>query len=114
MVTVRDILEVVPCEMLSGQSSLDSEVRGGYVSDLLSNVMAQAQPGWIWVTMQGHQNIVAVASLAGLAGVILAGGVRPDPETIEKAEREKVPLLATAWPAFEVAGRLYGCGLRGR
>ena len=88
------------------------EVAGGYVSDLLSDVMAHARSGAIWVTIQTHQNVVAVASLLSLAGVVVAGGYRPDAGTLAKAAEEGVPVYAAADSSFAVAGRLYGLGLR--
>jgi hypothetical protein len=84
------------------------------VSDLLSDVMANAKPGDIWVTLQIHQNIIAVATLKELAGIILIGGRQPEKQTLAKAEEEQVPLLLSDLPAFEVVGQLYQMGISGR
>jgi predicted transcriptional regulator len=92
---------------------LGQEASGGFASDLLSNVMARASAGQVWITLQGHQNIVAVAVLIELAAVIIAGGVQPDAETRDKAAAEGVTILTTTLPVFEIAGRLYQLGLRG-
>ncbi len=97
----------------AGAANLDREVNGGYASDLLSDVLAHAIEGSIWVTLHIHQNIVAVASHKDLAGVILVQGRQPDADTVAKAEEEKLPLLVTALPAFELVGRLYKAGIRG-
>ena len=82
-------------------------VSGGYASDLLSHVMGQAQAGQLWITMQGHQNIIAVASLVGLAAVVVAGGIEPEPQTIAKAKEQEVILCKTPLSVYETAGRLY-------
>jgi len=95
------------------ESGEDQEVAGGYVSDLLSDVLAHAKAGDIWVTNQRHHNCVAVASLLGLSGLIIAGDVEPDESTIEKAHTEKVGVYATGLSAFEVIGRLYALGVKG-
>jgi len=110
---LRDVIARLPLEVIAGEGQLDTEVTGGYASDLLSNVMGQASAGNIWVTAQAHQNIVAVASLTGLAAVIIAGGFQPEQETILKAKREKIILLSTPLPAFEVVGLLYRMGISG-
>lgn len=91
----------------------DREVTGGYSSDLMSDVLAKAKGGNIWITNQKHQNCVAVASLLGLAGIIITGGVDPDENTVEKASVESVPVFTTESTSFEVAGRLYELGVRG-
>lgn len=111
--TVKELVEALPLKVTAGQTELGRQVTGGYVSDLLSNVMGFATAGSIWITMQGHQNVVAVAALANLAAVILAGGAQPDAETVEKAEREGVVLLTTSLPAFELAGKLHAMGING-
>jgi len=90
------------------------EVTGGYASDLMSDVLGNAKKGDIWVTNQKHLNAVAVASLLGLSGVIIAGGIDPDENALEKAREENVPLFTTGLPAFEVIGRLYAMGIKGR
>lgn len=102
----RIIRELEFTEVMPGLGA-EREVSGAYCSDLLSDVMAHAQPGDLWITVQVHQNVVAVAVMAELAGIVLVGGMRPDPEALEKASRERIPLLTTMLPAFEIAGRLH-------
>ncbi|HEX2998950.1 MAG TPA: serine kinase, partial [Armatimonadota bacterium] len=43
----------------------ESEVSGGYASDLLSDVLANGQEGDLWITIQAHRNVAAVAGLKG-------------------------------------------------
>ena len=106
------------CQKLSLQAKTTAgkvgrEVTGGYASDLLSCVMAKAQAGNIWVTLQAHPNIVAVASLLNLSGIIITEGVTPDEATVSKAEEEGIPLLTTALTTFTVVGKLFTLGIRG-
>ena len=71
---IKEVINSLNLNLLTHTGDMQTEVTGGYASDLLSNVMGQAEPGMVWVTMQGHQNVAAVASLIGLAAVIVAGG----------------------------------------
>lgn len=87
-------------------------VGAGYASDLLSDVLANAKSGTLWVTNQKHQNVVGVAVMLNLAGVVIAGGVDPDENTLQKARQEGIPLYVTRQSMFELAGRLYELGLR--
>lgn len=87
---------------------LGAAVTGGYVGDLLSDVMANSEPGHLWITRQTHQNIIAVASLKDLAAVVIAQGAAPPADTIEKASAEGIPVLVSPLHAFELAGKLYG------
>jgi hypothetical protein len=104
---VREIVDKFDLRVLTAPDRLDVEVSGGYTSDLLSDVMANSRPGNIWITLQTHQNIVAVAKLKSLAAVILVNNRMPDPETLKSAEDEKVPLLSSGDPAFKISGKMY-------
>ena len=100
--------------MAAASAAVDRQVCFGYASDLLSDVMANSREGDLWVTLQKHVNVVAVAQLKGLAGIILVNGRRPEPETAARAEEERIPIISTELPAFDVAGILHGLGIRGR
>jgi len=113
-VTLSEIAEKLDLSVRAGEDALTSEVRGGYASDLLSDVIAHAREGDLWVTLQAHQNTVAVADMKGLAGIVLVNGREPEADTLKKAVEENVPLLVSEFPAFELAGRLYQMGLRGK
>lgn len=108
---LEKLIEELALTVKTAQKGLDREVKGGYTSDLLSDVMANSQEGDVWVTIQGHPNIVAVATLRDLAGIILANGKQPDAETVQRAEDEGVPILCTPLPSYEVAGKLYHLGI---
>ena len=111
--TLREMIEKLELIVVAETGALDETVSGGYVSDLLSHVMGQAKAGQIWITMHGHQNIVAVASLVGLSAVIVAGGVEPEEQTVVKARDQEVVLCKTNLSTYEVAGRLYNLELQG-
>jgi hypothetical protein len=104
---LKDIVEHLSLKPLAVLDRLDAEVTGGYASDLLSDVMANSREGNVWITLQVHENIVAVAKLKNLAGVILVNSRAPEPATLKRAEDERVPILSTGEPAFRVCGRLY-------
>ncbi|MGC8793976.1 MAG: serine kinase [Bryobacteraceae bacterium] len=109
--TVRAMADALGLEILAG-GDMDREVSAAYVSDLLSDVIAHAPPGSVWLTLQTHANVAAVAALKELV-VLLVNGRKPDAEMLERAREHKVTLLGTSLPAFEAAGRLYAMGLRG-
>jgi predicted transcriptional regulator len=110
--TLTEVVKALGLEVRTGSSELDREVEGGYASDLLSDVIAGSKEGDLWITLQVHQNIVAVAFLNNLAGIVIVGGREPDPDTLEKAEDQGVPIMVTSMRAFEMAGRLYEMGVR--
>jgi hypothetical protein len=110
---LSDLATRLELKVYGGGIPLDRPVGGGYVSDLLSDVIGHGRQDDLWVTMQVHPNIVAVAVLKELAGIVLVNGRVPAAETLQRAEREGVPVLGTGLSAFELVGRLYGLGVKG-
>jgi len=56
---LNDLVKEFGLDVKTGSGQLDREVTGGYVSDLLSDVLAHGEEGNVWVTLHIHQNIVA-------------------------------------------------------
>jgi serine kinase of HPr protein (carbohydrate metabolism regulator) len=104
---LQDIISELELKILSSQEYLDRKVSGAYCSDLLSDVMGNADEGQIWITLQTHKNIMAVAALKELAAIILVKGLIPEKDVLALSEKENIPVLSTTLPAFEIAGKLY-------
>jgi len=105
--TIKDIINELRLNVLTGTDQLDNQVKGAYVSDLLSDVMGKAGNGELWITLHTHPNIVAVAALKELAAILIVNGGIPDNETINVAAKENIPILGTTERAFPICGRLY-------
>jgi predicted transcriptional regulator len=104
---VSDLVEKFNLTIFSGEQGLQREVTGGYVSDLLSDVMGNASEGEIWITLQTHQNVLAIASLKELAAVILVKGFTPDEETLKRSHEEGIPVLGTGLDTFTISGMIF-------
>ncbi len=104
---LKTIVSELKLKVRCCKDKLATEVSGGFVGDLLSDVMANSREGNVWITRQIHQNIVAVASLKEHAAIILVQGSEPAEETISKAEKEGIPLLVSDLPGFETAGKIH-------
>jgi len=109
---LRKIVETLSLTVLAGHTGLDTEVSSGYAADLVSCAMAGAQKDGIWITLQGHLNIVAVASLLDLAAIVVTENKSVGTEVLAKANEEGIPILSTPCTTFEVAGRLWEMGVR--
>ena len=99
---VRELVKDERFVCANPQTNLEKEIESGYVGDLLSWVMANADNGCAWVTIQTHINIVAVASLLEMACIIIPEGAEVEPDALEKATEEDIPLIITELNAYEV------------
>lgn len=104
---IQDIISSLGLKVFGGSQGLNNKVTGGYTSDLLSDVMGHAENGKIWITLQTHKNVIAVASLKDLAAVILIKGMEPDADMLAQAEEEGIPVLGTTDQSFETTGKIF-------
>ena len=81
------------------------QVQGCYIGDLLSNVMGKAESGQLWLTVINNVNIVAVAQMLDLAGIVLLEDNQPAAGVLERANTEKIPVFSTSQSAYKFALR---------
>jgi predicted transcriptional regulator len=112
---LREIARRLDLECLTPElaAELGAEIERGHCTDLLSDVLARADPGGLLVTIQAHLNVIAVAVHARQAAVLLSGEQRPDDEVVRKAVEEKVPVFLSPRSTFDLVGELHALGVRG-
>lgn len=104
--TVKELVEELNLEVVAGPD-LNKEIDGAYIGDLLSNVMARAESKNLWLTVQGHQNVVAVALLVEIPAVILVEDFDYQKSAIKRACKKNVNLLKTRQKSYDLAANLY-------
>ena len=110
---LRDIVRELNLSVLADGGDLDREISGGYASDLMSDAIAHANAGDIWVTLQVHENVTAIAAMKEIAAIALTQNRQPLPEMLAKAKEEGIAVVGSSLAAFELIGRLYGLGIHG-
>lgn len=104
--TTRKIFELIDAEILQGNFD-DKPVAGVYTSDLLSDVLANGRNATVLVTIQAHQNTIAVASIVGISLIIICNRRSIVDNMIEVAAQERIGVVRTSLSQFEVSGRLW-------
>ena len=107
--TTQDLIKKIGLKALSKFDP--REVDGVFVSDMLSDVMAGAQSGNLWVTVQVHKSIVPAANLVDVSAVVVTGGKEVPQDTVDLASKHDIAILATDMASFELVGKLYNLGL---
>jgi hypothetical protein len=103
--TLREIAADLGLELLSG--SMDTEISGGYTSDLLSDVMAHADEGCALITIQAHTNTVAVASHADLPAIIVCNERPVSEDMLAAAVENRITICRTTLTQFQASGKLF-------
>lgn len=90
----------------------DRDVDGVYISDMISDVMNNAKPGNLWITIQNHKNVVSAANLLDISAVIIPNNKEVPQDTISLANRFNVILLSSSLNAFDLANKLIEIGIK--
>lgn len=80
----------------------------GYTSDLLSDVMANAEEGSVLITIQAHKNTVAVASLAGCGAIIICNDREIPEDMVAAAAAEEIPIYGCEASQYQISARVHG------
>jgi serine kinase of HPr protein (carbohydrate metabolism regulator) len=113
-IRLKDIVERLNLSVCCGEALLDRQVTGGYAGDLMSDVLAHSKPGNLWVTMQVHDTVAAIAFQIGLAAVVISHGREPAAGTVQKAREHNVPIMVSGLSTFETVAGLARLGLQGQ
>lgn len=103
---ISDIISTLSLTIFN-EGDISKDITGGYSSDLLSDVMGNAEEGCIWVTLQTHRNVAAISALKEIGAVVIVKGQEPDENTLEHAKEEGITLLGTDEETFKVVGKIY-------
>ncbi|MFP4662280.1 MAG: DRTGG domain-containing protein [Halanaerobiales bacterium] len=107
---VKELVDELNLEVIAA-ADMEKEIDGAYVGDLLSNVMARAKEGNLWITIQGHQNVVAVALLASVSALIVVEDFEIEEEAVQRAEEKGINILRTSMTAYQLISKLASLGI---
>jgi predicted transcriptional regulator len=110
--TLREVAEILSCEVLSGKDQLDMEIWGACAADLMSDVLAFSVSGSMLLTGLVNAQSVRTADVAEVKALVYIRGKRPTAEALRLAAEKGIPVLASGMTMYEACGRLYARGLK--
>jgi hypothetical protein len=111
--TLQEVKKTLDAEEISRSANLQTQVRMGCGSDLLSDVLAFIKAESLLLTGLTNPQVVRTAEMVDVKAICFVRAKRPGEDTIRLAESRGIPLLLTRLPMFEACGRLYKAGLPG-
>jgi len=112
-VTLRKITELLNAETLNAGNDLNFDIKHAKASDLMSDVLAFAEPGALLVTGLINNHVIRTCEIAGICAVVFVRNKMPAGETIQLSRQKNIPIFLTRLTMFEACGILYANGLRG-
>jgi predicted transcriptional regulator len=107
---VQEIVNIL--ELKSITRVFDKDVTGVYISDMVSDIIANAKAGNLLVTVQIHNNVIAAANLVDIPAIVVTQGKLPSDDVVRMAEKAQISILSTSLNRWQVATKLYEAGIR--
>lgn len=111
---IREVIDVLDAELITGSENLDYEINSGFGSDLMSDVMAFVSDSVLLLTGLINPQVIRTAELMDIKCIVFVRGKRIDSNMIELAKEKGITILTTRHTMFIACGKLYGAGLTGR
>jgi hypothetical protein len=108
MIVLKDVLALLDGEFLTAPAVPEMPIEKVFASDLMSDVLASAEPGALLLTGLANGHVVSACAVADLAAVVFVQGKRPAPEVIGEARARNLPLAATRMTMFEACAKIAG------
>ena len=108
---VQELIDITSGELITKSADLMREIKGVCGADLMSDVLASIQPEAVLLTGLCNPQVIRTAMMADITAIVLVRGKRPPQETVDLANKEKVPLITSPFGMYELCGRLYHTGM---
>ncbi len=109
---LKEIKEILNCQNFTDTSYLEKEINYCYATDMMSDVLKSCKTGSLLITGLVNQQVIQVAEIMDLSGIIFVSGKKPTDEMIKSVDKKNLPLLTTDLHMFEACGILYSKGLK--
>lgn len=108
---LREIKEILGCEVVCGEEHLDLEIRSACGSDMMSDVLAFVKDQGVLLTGLVNPQVVRTAEMMDMRCIIFVRGKKPDANMVALARGKEIVLMTTNLRMFSACGILFSKGL---
>lgn len=109
---LKEIAQIIDASVLTGQEEIENEVKYGFASDLMSDVLTLREDGVMLITGLCNMQTIRTAEMSDISVIILVRDKKPSPEMIELAKDNNIIIIQTRYSMFRTVGILYKNGLK--
>src|SRR5690554_5717375 len=97
---IREIIDIVEAEIITGEKNLDMEISSACGADLMSDVMAYVKENVVLLTGLVNPQVIRTADMMDINVIVFVRGKRPEENMISLAEEMGMTILTTKHPMF--------------
>ena len=109
---IKDIVEIVDGEFVSGEEFGETEVLTACASDMMSDVLAFVKEQAVLITGLCNPQVIRTAEMMEMCCIVFVRGKRPDQMMIDAAKAKGIALICSPLRMFLNCGLLFAKGLK--
>jgi len=109
---LKEIIEIIDGKIICGHCNLEKDVRKGFSSDLMSDVLTTFSDNLLLITGLTNPQVVRTAEMSDISFVVLVRGKKVSQEMINLADESNISLIETDYSMFKVSGILMNAGIK--
>ncbi len=108
---IRDIADILDADVVCGEKDLDNEIKCGFASDLMSDVLTLDTDNMILITGLANTQTIRTVEMADVKCILFVRNKQVTHEMLELAKEEDLVLLQCKYSMFNAVGKLFTAGL---
>ena len=104
---VRELCGLNFLKCLNSEITFEKHIEGVYCGDMLSGALAEARENDLWLTVQNHKNVAAVAILKKLSCIVLSKQIQASEEMLNLCSENNIAVFQSSEDSFTTAILLY-------
>ena len=104
---VRELCGLNFLKCLNSEITFEKHIEGVYCGDMLSGALAEARENDLWLTVQNHKNVAAVAILKKISCIVLSKQEQASEEMLNLCSENDIAVFASSEDCFTTAVMLY-------
>lgn len=109
--TIKEICNQLDARVITGEQDSDKEVRCGFASDLMSDVLTLDTEGMLLITGLANIQTIRTAEMADIACILFVRAKKATPTMISIANENNIVLLECRYSMYKTIGILNNMGL---
>jgi predicted transcriptional regulator len=115
-VKLKTIINLTKAEVLSGNSSIDIDIKYAFAADLMSDtlfIVSREEEPVLLISGVTNSSVIRTAVILDIPVVLIVRGKNIPDETVRMARENNIIFLRTKHIMFVTCGILYNAGMRG-
>ena len=109
---VKEIISIINGKVICGESMMENEVKKGFASDLMSDVLTLDSDDVLLITGLANVQAIRTAEMSDISCIVFARNKKVSKDMIDLAKESNIILIECAGSVFKTAGKLYDAGIK--